>query len=165
MGKEYSVQDALKLAIKAEKDSMDFYIKAASVAKNERAKKVLEMLAAEEATHVKHFFDHYKGGEFGDLQSFLTSPVDTLNPTYVQLEKAIKEDMGEKAAMELALVEEKECVDQYTQLAAGVGDPMVKAIFERVVKETQGHYDLIESEYARLMGMVHESDQNTFVRE
>jgi hypothetical protein len=42
---------------------------------------------------------------------------------------------------------------------------MVKAIFERVVKETQGHYDLIESEYARLMGMVHESDQDTFVRE
>lgn len=165
MGKEYSVQEALKLAIKAEKDSMDFYIRAASAAKNERAKKVLELLAAEEATHVKHFFDYYKGTDFGDLQSFLASPVDTKNPTYMKLEKAINEQMGEQAAMELALVEEKECIGQYTQLAAGVVDPMVKAIFERVVKETQGHYDLIESEYARLMGMVHESDQDTFVRE
>jgi rubrerythrin len=165
MGKEYSVQEALKLAIKAEKDSMDFYIRAASSAKNERAKKVLEMLAAEEASHVKHFFEHYKGTDFGDLPTFMASPVDTKNPTYMKLEKAIKEDMGEQAALELALVEEKDCIGQYTQLAAGVVDPMVKAIFERVVKETQGHYDLIEAEYAHLMGMVHDSDQDTFVRE
>ncbi|MDD2500738.1 MAG: ferritin family protein [Geobacter sp.] len=165
MGKEYSVQEALKLAIKAEKDSMDFYARAASVAKNERAKKVLEMLAAEEAIHVKHFFDHYKGTEFGDLQSFMTTPVDTKNPTYMQLEKAISEDMGEQKALELALVEEKECIGQYTQLAAGVVDPMVKAIFERVVNETEGHYALIEAEYAHIMGMVNDSDMDTFVRE
>lgn len=165
MGKEYSVQDALKLAIKAEKDSMDFYIRAASVAKNERAKKVLEMLAAEEATHIKHFFDHYKGTDFGDLQTFMTSPVDTKNPTYMKLEKAITEDMGEQKALELALQEEKECIGQYTQLAADVIDPMVKAIFNRVVKETEGHYALIEAEYAHLMGMVSDSDMDTFVRE
>ena len=165
MGKEYSVQEALKLAIKAEKDSMDFYVRAASVAKNERAKKVLEMLAAEEATHVKHFFDHYKGTEFGDLQSFMATPVDTKNPTYMKLEKAITEDMGEQKALELALQEEKECIGQYTQLAAGVVDPMVKAIFERVVKETEGHYALIEAEYAHIMGMVSDSDVDTFVRE
>ncbi len=165
MGKEYSVQEALKLAIKAEKDSMDFYNRAASVAKNERAKKVLQMLAGEEASHVKHFFDHYKGTDFGDLQSFLQTPVDTKNPTYVKLEKAITEDMGEQKAMELALEEEKACIGQYSQLAADVVDPMVKAIFERVIKETKGHYDLIEAEYAHLMGMVNDSDIDTFVRE
>ena len=165
MGKEYSVQEALKLAIKAEKGSMDFYARAASVAKNERAKKVLEMLAAEEAGHVKHFFDYYKGTEFGDLQSYLASPVDTKHPTYMKLEKAISEDMGEKKALELALQEEKECIGQYTQLAADVVDPMVKSIFARVVKETEGHYALIEAEYAHLMGMVNDSDIDTFVRE
>ncbi len=165
MGKEYGVQEALKLAIKAEKDSMDFYIRAAAAAKNERAKKVLEMLAAEEATHVKHFFDHYKGTDLGDLQTFMTSPVDIKNPTYMKLEKAISEHLGEQSALELALAEEKACISQYTRLAADVVDPGVKAIFERVVKETQGHYDLIESEYAHIMGMVHESDQDTFVRE
>ncbi len=165
MGKEYSVQEALKLAIKAEKDSMDFYVRAASVAKNERAKKVLELLASEEAAHVKHFFDHYKGTEFGDLQSFMASPVDTKNPTYMKLEKAISEEMGEQKAMELALQEEKACISQYTQLAAGVVDPMVKAIFERVVKETEGHFALIEAEYAHIMGMINDSDVDTYVRE
>lgn len=165
MGREYTLQEAVKLAIKTEKDSMDFYRRAASVAKNERAKKVLDMLANEEVGHLKAFFSHYKGTEFGDLASYISSPADTKNPTYIKLEKAISEDMVEQKALELALIEEKECIGQYTQLAQGVVDPAVKAVFDRVVKETQGHYDLIESEYAHIMGMVHESDVDTFVRE
>jgi rubrerythrin len=165
MGREYSLQEAVRMALKAEKDSMDFYRRAASVAKNERAKNVLELLANEEVGHLKAFFDHYKGTEFGDLSSCINAPVDTKNPTYIKLEKAISEDMIEQKAMELALVEEKECIGQYTQLSQGVVDPAVKAVFDRVVKETQAHYALIESEYAHLMGMVHESDQDTFVRE
>ena len=165
MGKEYTLQEAVRLAIKTEKDSMDFYRRAASVAKNERAMKVLEMLANEEVGHLKAFFDHYKGSEFGDLASCINAPVDTKNPTYMKLEKAIREDMIEQKALELAMIEEKECIGQYTQLAQGVVDPVVKAVFERVVKETKTHYALIESEYAHIMGMVHESDQDTFVRE
>lgn len=165
MGKEYTLQEAVGLAIKTEKDSMDFYRRAASVAKNERAKKVLDMLANEEVGHLKAFFEHYKGPGFGDLAAYISSPADKKNPTYMKLEKAISEDMVEQKALELALREEKECIGQYTQLAQGVVDPVVRAVFERVVKETQGHYALIESEYAHIMGMVHESDQDTFVRE
>ena len=165
MGKEYTLQEALKLAIRSEKDSMDFYRKAASVAKNERAKKVLDLLANEEVGHLKAFFDHYKGAEFGDIKSYLDAPPDEKNPTYVKLMKAIDEDIVEQKALELALIEEKDCIGQYTQLALGVVDPAVRSVFERVIKETQGHYDLIESEYAHIMGMVHETDQDTFVRE
>ena len=44
-------------------------------------------------------------------------------------------------------------------------DPSVRKVFERVVKETQGHYDMIESEYAHVMTMVHESNQDIYVRE
>ena len=165
MGKEYSLQEALKLAIRAEKDSMDFYRKASSVARNERAKKVFDLLANEEVAHLKAFFDHFKGTDFGDIKTYIDSPADEKNPTYVKLMKAIDENIVEQKALELALIEEKDCISQYTQLAQGVVDPAVRAVFERVVKETQGHYDLIESEYAHIMGMVHESDQNTFVRE
>lgn len=165
MGREYTLQEAIRLAIKAEKDSMDFYRRAASVAKNERARKVLDMLANEEVGHLKAFFNHYKGSEFGDLNSYITSPPDVKHPTYMKLEKAISEDMVEQKALELALVEERECIGQYTQLSQGVVDPAVRSVFERVVKETQGHYALIESEYAHIMGMVHESDQDIYVRE
>ena len=165
MGKEYALQEALKLAIKAEKDSMDFYRKAAALVKNERAKQVLEMLANEEAGHLKAFFDHYQGGEFGDLKSYMESPPDEKNPSYVRLLNAVDENMVEKTALELAMAEEKTCIGQYTQLARDMIDPGVRAVFERVVKETQGHYDMIESEYAHIMTMVHETDQNIYVRE
>jgi rubrerythrin len=165
MGKEYSVQEALKLAIQGEKDSMDFYRKAASSTKNERAKKVFELLANEEVGHLKSFFEHYKGGEFGNLDGYMKSPPDTNNPTYRALLKAIDEDTHEQQALEIAMKEEKSCIGHYTVLAADIVDPLVKSIFERVIKETQGHHDLIEDEYMRVMGMVDKSDQDIYVRE
>lgn len=165
MGKEYTVQEALKLAIQAEKDSMDFYRRAATVTNNERARKVFDLLANEEAGHLKSFFDHYKGTEFGDLKSFLATPPNSKNAVYLELEKAISADTPEQKALEIALVEEKACIDQYTLFARDMVDPLVKGIFTSVVKETEKHYALIESEYAHIMGMVHESDQDTFVRE
>ena len=165
MGKEYSVQEALKLAIQGEKDSMDFYRKAASATKNDRARKVFDLLANEEVGHLKSFFDHYKGKEFGDLDSFMRTPPDTNNPTYKALTKAIDEETHEQQALEIAMKEEKACIDHYTVLAKDIVDPLVRGIFERVIKETQGHYDLIEDEYMHVMKMVDKSDQDIYVRE
>ena len=165
MGKEYTLEQALKLAIQGEKDSMDFYRKAASVAKNERAKKIFDLLANEEVGHLKAFFQHYRGKEFGDVESFMKTPPDTNNLTYKALMKVIGEETMEKQALEIAMKEEKSVVDHYTVLAKDIIDPLVKGIFGRVVKETQGHYDMIEDEYMHIMGMVDKTDQDTFVRE
>jgi rubrerythrin len=165
MGKEYTLEQALKLAIQGEKDSMDFYRKAASVSTNERAKKVFDLLANEEVGHLKAFFQHYRGKEFGDVESFMKSPPDTNNPTYKALMKVVGEKTMEKQALEIAMKEEKSVVDHYSVMAKDIVDPLVKGIFDRVVKETQGHYDMIEDEYMHLMGMVDKTDQDTFVRE
>jgi rubrerythrin len=165
MGKEYTVQEALKLAIQTEKDSMDFYRRAASVTKNERAKKVFELLANEEVGHLKSFFEHYKGGEFGDLKTYMESPANKKNATYQALEKAIDEETHEQKALEISHKEEKACIDQYTVIVKDIVDPLVRTIFERVVKETQGHYDMIEDEYMHVMAMVDKSDQDIYVRE
>ena len=165
MGKEYKVQEALKLAIQAEKDSMDFYRRAGSVTKNERAKKVFDLLANEEIGHLKSFYDHYTGDEFGDLKAFMDTPPNKKNPTILALEKAIDADTHEKQALEIALKEEKSCIEHYTVLAKDIIDPLVRAIFERVVKETENHYALIEDEYMHVMKMVDKSDQDIYVRE
>ena len=165
MGKEYSLEQALKLAIQGEKDSMDFYRKAASVAKNERAKKVFDLLANEEVGHLKSFFQHFKGKEFGDIESFMKTPPDTNNSTYKALMKVLDDETMEKQALEIAMKEEKSVVDHYSVLAKDIVDPLVKGVFERVIKETQGHYDMIEDEYMHIMGMVVKTDQDTYVRE
>lgn len=165
MGKEYTLEQALKMAIQGEKDSMDFYRKASSVATNERAKKIFDLLANEEVGHLKSFFDHYKGKEFGDVDSFMKTPPDTNNATYKALMKVIGEATMEKQALEIAMKEEKSVVDHYSVLAKDIIDPLVKGVFERVIKETQGHYDMIEDEYMHIMGMVDKTDQDIFVRE
>jgi erythrin-vacuolar iron transport family protein len=165
MGKEYNIQEALKMAIQAEKDSMDFYRRAGSVTKNERAKKVFDLLANEEVGHLKSFFDHYKGSEFGDLKSFMESPPNKKNATYQALEKAINEDVHEQAALEMALKEEKACIDQYSLIVKDIIDPLVRGVFQKVVKETENHYALIEDEYMHVMKMVDKSDQDIYVRE
>lgn len=165
MGKEYGLEEALKLAIQGEKDSMDFYRKAASVAKNERAKKVFELLANEEVGHLKAFFQHYRGKEFGDVESYMKTPPDTNNATYKALLKVVGDATMEQQALEIAMKEEKSVVDHYSVLAKDIVDPLVKGIFERVVKETQGHYDMIEDEYMHIMGMVDKTEMDTYVRE
>ncbi|WP_298272262.1 ferritin family protein [Geobacter sp.] len=165
MTREYSVQEALKLAIKGEKDSLDFYRKAATATKNDRARKVFDLLANEEVGHLKSFFDHYRGGEFGDIASYMAQPPDTKNPTYMALMKAIDEETHEQQALEIALREEKSCIDQYTVLAKDIVDPLVRGIFQQVIKETEKHYAMIEEEYRHVMTMVHESDQDIYVRE
>ena len=165
MGKEYTLQEALKIAIQGEKDSMDFYRKAATITTNERAKKVFELLANEEVGHLKSFFEHYKGGAFGDLKSFIDSPPDKKSTVYLALEKALNSATPEQKALEIALKEEKSCIDHYTVLAKDIIDPLVRSVFERVIKETQGHYDMIEDEYMHVMKMVDKSDQDIYVRE
>lgn len=165
MGKEYTMQEALKLAIQGEKDSMDFYRRAGAATRNERAKKVFDLLANEEVGHLKAFFDHYRGSEFGDLKSYLESPPDKKSATYLALEKAINEDVHEQKALEIALKEEKACIDQYTHLVKDIVDPLVRKVFEQVIRETQNHYDMIEDEYMHVMKMVDKSDQDTYVRE
>ena len=60
---------------------------------------------------------------------------------------------------------EKNLEEALLETASKIDDAQIKAVYELNAKETQQHYVLIESEYARLMGMVHESDMDTFVRE
>jgi len=165
MGKEYNIQEALKMAIQAEKDSMDFYRRAGAATRNERAKKVFDLLANEEVGHLKSFFDHYRGSEFGDLKTFMESPPNMKNTTYQALEKAITENTHEQAALEIALKEEKSCIEHYSMLVKDIIDPLVRAVFQQVVKETENHYAMIEDEYMHVMKMVDKSDQDIYVRE
>ncbi len=166
MGKEYTVQEALRLAIQAEKGSMDFYRRAAAAVRNVRARQVFELLANEEVGHLKSFYELYKGKEFGsDLKAYMAFPPDKKSASYQTLEKAIDEETHEQKALEIALKEEKNCIEQYSLLVQDIIDPLVRGIFNRIIKETQKHYDMIEEEYRHVMTMVHESDQNIYVRE
>ncbi len=165
MPQEMKMIEAIKLAIQTEKDVMDFYLKAAALTNNERGKKVFEQLAAEEREHAGHFFEIYTGSDLGSFEEFMAQPPSATHSMLKQLEKALDENVHERRAMELAMKEEEDLVKNLRMTASLIVDPAVRAVFERMAQETENHFAIIESEYAHMMGMVHETDVDTYVRE
>ncbi len=165
MTQELNMLEAIKLAIQTEKDVMDFYLKAAAMTNNERGKKVFEQLAKEEREHAGHFFDIYTGSDLGSFDDFMAQPPTSGHAMLKQLEKALDENVHERKAMELAMKEEEDLVKNLRMTASRIVDPGVREVFERMAQETENHYAIIESEYAHMMGMVHESEIDTYVRE
>jgi rubrerythrin len=165
MPQEFNLQEALRLAIQTEKDVMDFYSKAAALTKSERGRAVFNQLASEEREHAGHFFQIYPGKDLGSFEEFMARPAHSEQVMLRQLEKALNENVHDRKAMEIALKEEEDLAKQLRLTASKIVDPQVRVVFERMAKETENHFALIESEYARLMGMVHETDIDTYVRE
>ena len=165
MPQELNMQNALKFAIQTEKNAMDLYKHAASIISNPRGKKVFDQLAIEEAEHIGHLFKVYSGKDYGSFADFLVSKPQIDLKTIRELDQALAVNAHERKAMELALNYEEELAKSLHQTAKNIVDPAVRAVFERLAKETENHFALIESEYAHLMGMVHETDIDTFVRE
>jgi len=159
------VQNALKRSVQTEKNAMNYYQIAAKHMKDPEAIKTFELLAREEREHAKQFFDSYDGSDMPSFEDFINAPPENESDWLSDLEKAIASGLNERKAMELALEKEKKLEESLREMAAKVSDPKVAAVFEANAKSTHNHYVIIESEFARLMGMVHETDIDTFVRE
>jgi len=165
MPQEFNMQEAIKMAIQTEKNVMDFYIRAAEITENERAKKIFETLAREEREHASNFFNIYDGKDLGSFAEFMATEPSFDTTILHNLEKALDKDVHERRAMEFALQEEEDLAQHLEMTAGKIVDPGVRAVFEKMALETRHHYAIIESEYAHMMGMVHETDMDTYVRE
>ncbi len=159
------LKDAVRRAMQTEKNAMDFYLRGAERMKNAEAKKVFTLLAREESEHAEWFYNVYPGDDIADLKEFLNSDADQDSEWMKELTQLNAAGFDERKAMELAMDKEKNLAEHLRALAEKIEDPKVREIFEQNATSTDHHYQIIESEYARLMGMVHESDIDTFVRE
>lgn len=160
-----NVQEAVKRSLQTEKNAMLFYQFGAQQFKDASAKRVFELLAGEEREHAGQFYRIYKGNDIPSLDTFLASPSENETSWIASAKKSCGSVINEKQAMEVALEKEKNLEEALREMAGKIDDPEVRAVYELNVQETHNHYLLIEAEYARIMGMVHESDMDTFVRE
>jgi rubrerythrin len=159
------VQEAIKRSLQTEKNAMLFYQYGAQQFKDSAARKTFALLAGEEREHAGHFYKIYKGGDISSLEAFLASPPDNETSWIASAQKTCSADLNEQKALEIALEKEKNLEEALRDMAGKIDDPEVRAVYELNVRETHNHYLLIEAEYARIMGMVDESDMDTFVRE
>jgi len=165
MFNQVDLKEAVRRSIQTEKNAMDFYARGAAQMKNAEARKVFELLAREEREHAHWFHNVYPGDDIPDLEVFLNSGPAVDSSWLKDLEKIGLTNLDERKAMELAMEKEKKLAAHLREVAAKIDNPEVRAVYEQNAKSTDNHYQLIESEYARLMGMVHETDIDTFVRE
>lgn len=159
------LQEAIKRSIQTEKNAMDFYRLAGTHMKDPEAKKVFEVLAKDEKEHAHQFFDIYEGRDISSFDQFIAEPPKDESDWMADLRKMLQASFNERQAMELAMKKEQQLEKALREMAAKVDDPKVRKVFEDNAKSTNHHYQIIESEYARLMGMVHETDIDTYVRE
>lgn len=159
------LKDAVRRAMQTEKNAMDFYRRGAEMMQNAEARKVFELLAREEREHAEWFYNVYPGDDISDLQEFLAAGADQDSDWMNELKQVKAGDFNERKAMELAMLKEKKLATHLRALAAKIDNPEVRKVFEQNATSTDHHYQIIESEYARLMGMVHETDIDTYVRE
>lgn len=159
------LQEAIKRSIQTEKNAMDFYRLAATHMKDAEAKRVFDVLARDEKEHAGQFFAIYKGGDINSFDDFIATPPKEESDWMADLRKMLNADFNERQAMELAMKKEQQLEKALREMAAKIDDPQVRQVYEDNAKSTNHHYQVIESEYARLMGMVHETDIDTFVRE
>jgi rubrerythrin len=165
MAEKIDVKEAIRRSMQTEKNAMDFYTRVAAECKNEKARKVFETLAKEERDHAHTFFDVYPGDDVGEFEQFIATDADQDSDWMSELDKVTIGQLNEKKAMELAMEKEQKLEKSLRAMAEKVDDPEVRKVFEDNARSTHNHYVLIESEYAHIMGMVHETDIDTFVRE
>jgi rubrerythrin len=162
---DLTVQEAVRRSIQTEKNAMDFYRLAALEMRDAEAKRVFEVLAGEEKEHAGTFYDVYTGNDIPSLHEFLAIPPLHESDWISALDRIIGSGFNEQKALELAMQKEQQLEEAMTRMVERIPDPAVKEVFELNIRSTHNHYLLIESEYARVMGMVHESDMDTYVRE
>lgn len=159
------VQEAIKRSLYTEKSAMLFYQYGAQQFKDPGAKRTFELLAREEREHAGHFYRIYPGTDIPSLDDFLAIEADDESTWLTVAKKLCGAEFTEQKALEVALNKEKQLEEALRALAGLMEDPEIRAVYELNVKETHNHYLLIEAEYSRIMGMVDESDMDTFVRE
>jgi len=159
------VQEAIKQALQTEKNAMNFYQMGAKQMKDQDAKRLFEQLAKEEREHAAHFFKAYNGTDLGSFDEFMAAPPQNESTWTISIQKVVGAEFSEQKALEVAMEKETNLEKALRETAAKISDPSVKEVFELNAKETHNHYLTIESEYARIMAMVDESDMDTFVRE
>jgi len=160
-----NVQEAVRRSLQTEKNAMDFYRMGAGKMQDPEARRVFALLAEEERGHAGSFYQIYTGSDIPSLEAFLDRAPHHESEWLAALNRIIDTDFNEQKAMELAMHKEQQLEEVLARMAERIEAPAVRAVFEQNIRETHNHFLMIESEYARLMGMVHESDMDTFVRE
>ena len=149
----------LQAAIKMEEDGRRFYLKSSKTAKNPVAKKLLVSLADQELIHIERIrvISHGLKGEkdWGDFDKTISGDAKKkLALVFRQLsaseKKKLKADPSNLEAITIAMEKETKSYDYYDKQSKGTNIRIAKIFYDRLKKEEEHHYELLEEAYSLL---------------
>ena len=158
-------REILRQCLQREKEGLDLYREAAARAARPRTRKAFEILIREEEEHIRRLLAQYEGEELGSAEEFIQKPPHLESPLLSDLAAAIDPELSDRKALEIALRLERENGEEYRRHAAAARDAETREIYHDLALDEDRHYQVVESEYAHLMAMVHETDIDIYVRE
>ena len=144
------VGDVLMIALKLEKGSQEFYVRAAQKVKSQETIKTLQRLAHIEERHMERIYDRYgevlgrdKLPAFDLLRQKLTSKFMEggieINEALLRMEK--REFRDEMEVFEVALEKEYVSYDFYKRVAGAMADTKTRALLHELAWEERKHID------------------------
>lgn len=141
------LRTAILEAIQAEKNAMDFYREAAERCYNERPKLTFKLLAHEERDHARSFYNAYPWDDLEPFETLMAAPADTGSDWWRALSEVVLGQFDEKAALALALAQEKLLESDLRETAKTIEEPEIRAVYLTNARLTQQHQTLIETDY------------------
>ncbi len=142
-------------AIRAEKEGIEFYTKAAKKFADSDMKNLFLKLAKEEAVHLKLFTELKMKADTLDIDQILKDPdiddyleavvQDGLFPKGETVNKRLERVDSPAAAAAVAMAAEKSAILLYTELARLSRDKDQKKLFEKIVKEEKSHVVMVRN--------------------
>jgi len=160
MPQEWDVEKAIIESLHCEKDAMDFYELCEARCSRAETRAFFRLLASEEREHAR-MFHRLSEREAGGFDTFMSGDPDAERGWIGGL-RSLDDSFSEAEAMRFALEKEEELEKLHLRRAAAAEDPAARAMFELNARETRNHIEMIGAEYARVMGMPHEGDLDSF---
>ncbi len=140
--------DALELAMKMETDAISFYTEAARKTMYPAGKKMFQTIAEDEKRHLEMISQVIKGLGVTPKE---VSPLGNIKTVFA----ALKDEMMQKVeattdeleAFKIAMKMEREGKAFYEKTLSQVKTEKEKALFERLIREEQQHYDIFSNTY------------------
>lgn len=145
---------AVEIAIKTEKDAIDFYGKAAQKTSHPVGKKMFLSIIEDEKKHLEVLKCIFEGMDI-EVSEEQKGPMRRIRTVFDENRDSMLSHVAatsdETQALQTAMEMEKESVEFYEKAASGATDPKEKAVFERLVKEEEEHYAIFSNTYEFLI--------------
>ncbi|GAB4544004.1 MAG: ferritin family protein [Thermodesulfovibrionia bacterium] len=138
--------DALELAIRMEKDAIDFYKDAVKRTRHPFGKRMFEGFIEDEKRHLKALDDIFSGlGLRMDPQSPMKNVRSIFEELRDEMMQRIEADSDEIDAIKVALDIEKKGYDLYRKMVEESTDEKIKELFDLLSKEEEEHFNILQN--------------------